>query len=112
VKSKLLAAVVVLALALIAWALLARPRVQSQRLGPPHTVKLTWVGSAGARTYNVYRSQTSGVYGSPWVTGLTSPSYTDETVSGGQTYFYAVTAANAFGESAKSSEVKAVVPNP
>lgn len=111
-KRKLLAAVVVLAVALIAWALLARPRIQSQRPGPPHTVKLTWVGSAGARTYNVYRSQTSGVYGGPLVTGLTSPSYTDDTVSGGQTYYYAVTAVSASGESAKSSEIKAVVPNP
>ena len=111
-KVKLLAAVVVVAVALIAWVLLVRTHLQSQRLGSPHTVKLTWVGSAGARTYNVYRSQTSGVYGDPWVTGLTSPSYTDDIVSAGETYFYAVTAVNGFGESAKSSEVKAVIPNP
>jgi len=114
VKEKLLTTVVVLAVAaaLIAWVLVARTRLQSQRLGAPHTVKLTWVGSAGASSYNVYRSQTSGSYQRPLITGWTSTSYTDATVSAGQTYFYAVTAVNAFGESAKSSEVKAVVPSP
>ena len=113
-KGKLLTAVLVLAIAgaLITWLLLARTRRQSQRLGAPHTVKLTWTASAGARTYNVYRSQTRAVYGAPLVTGLTSPSYGDGTVAAGQTYFYAVTAVNAFGESAKSSEVQAVIPNP
>lgn len=113
-KGKLLRAVVVLAIAvaLMTWVLLARVRRQSQRLGASHTVKLTWVGSAGARTYNVYRSQTSGAYGAPLVSGLTSPSYTDGTVAAGQTYFYAVTAVNAFGESARSSEIQAVIPNP
>lgn len=113
-KGKLLSAVVVpaVAAALITWVLVARTRLHSQRLGAPHTVKLTWVGSAGAGSYNVYRSQTSGSYGAPLVTGLTSTSYPDATVSAGQTYFYAVTAVNAFGESAKSKEVKAVVPSP
>jgi len=114
VKVKLLRAVVVLAVAaaLVAWVLVARTRLQSQRVAAPHTVRLSWVGSAGARSYNVYRSQTSGAYGRPLITGLTSPSYIDATVAAGQTYFYAVTAVNAFGESAKSREVKAVVPNP
>jgi len=114
VKGKLLTAVLVLAIAgaLITWLLLARTRRQSQRLGAPHTVKLTWTASARARTYDVYRSQTRAVYGAPLVTGLTSPSYGDGTVAAGQTYFYTVTAVNAFGESAKSSEVQAVIPNP
>ena len=113
-KEKLLTAALVLAVAgaLITWVLLARTRRQSHRLGAPHTVTLTWTASAGTRTYNVYRSQTSGVYKAPLVTGLTSPSYIDGTVAAGQTYFYAVTAVNAFGESARSSEVQAVIPNP
>jgi fibronectin type 3 domain-containing protein len=114
VKAKLLRAgvVLVIAVALITWVLLARVRRQPQRFHAPHSVKLTWVGSAGARTYNVYRSQTSGTYGGPLVTGLASPIYTDGTVAAGQTYFYAVTAVNAFGESGKSREVRAVIPNP
>ena len=113
-KGKLLrtGAVLVIAVALITLVLLARTRRQSQRLHAPHSVTLTWVGSAGARTYNLYRSQTSGAYGTPLATGLTSPSYTDGTVAAGQTYFYAVTAVNAFGESGKSREVQAVVPDP
>ena len=112
-KGKLLRVVVLAVVAtLIAWALVARTRLQSQRVAVPHTVKLSWVGSPGARTYNVYRSQTSGTYRGPLATGLTSPSYTDATVSPGQTYFYTVTAENVFGESAKSREIKAVIPDP
>ena len=113
-KVKLLRAVVVLAIAaaLVAWVLVARTRLQSQRVAAPHTVKLSWVGSPSARTYNVYRSQTSGTYRGPLATGLTSPSYTDAMVSPGQTYFYTVTAENVFGESVKSREIKAVVPSP
>ena len=49
---------------------------------------------------------------SAMVTGLTSPNYSDGTVAAGQTYFYEVTAVNASGESARSSEIQVVIPNP
>jgi fibronectin type 3 domain-containing protein len=114
VKAKLLIAVLVLAIAgaLIEWALSARGWRTPEAVRPAHTVTLTWTGSAGALSYNIYRSQTSAVYGPPLATGVSSTAYIDTTVVPGQTYFYAVTAVNAAGESGKSIEKKAIIPNP
>jgi fibronectin type 3 domain-containing protein len=42
-----------------------------------------------------------------------SAAYTDNTVSGGQTYYYVVTSVDSSGtESAYSNQAKAVVPSP
>jgi fibronectin type 3 domain-containing protein len=68
-------------------------------------VALTWTGSAGATSYNVYRSLNgNGEGGTPLATGVTGTSFTDATVAFGTTYFYKVTAVNAAGESTKSNE--------
>jgi hypothetical protein len=68
-------------------------------------VTLTWTASAGAATYNVYRSLTSNGEGSPALaTGLTGTSYRDTAVAFGTTYFYKVIAVNAGGESPLSAE--------
>ena len=68
-----------------------------------HTISLTWSPSPAAQSYNVKRSTTSGgsyaTVGSP-----TSASYTDSTVTNGTTYYYVVSAVNAGGESANSSQ--------
>ena len=74
-------------------------------------VTLTWSTSAGASSYNVKRSPSSGgpytIIASPIAT-----TYTDTTVINGTTYYYVVSALNTGGESANSSEESATPPIP
>jgi len=70
-------------------------------------VALSWTASAGAPSYNVKRSTVSGGPYSTIASPVTS-SYTDTSVTGGTTYYYVVSAVNAAGESANSSQVSAV----
>jgi len=69
-------------------------------------VSLTWTASAGATSYNVKRSTTSG---GPYtqIASPTTTSYTDTGLSNGTTYYYVVTAVNASGESAISNRASA-----
>ena len=70
-------------------------------------VDLSWNASAGATSYNVKRSTVSG---GPYTTiapGVTATSFNDSTAANGVTYFYVVSAENAAGESADSSQVSA-----
>ena len=72
------------------------------------TVSLSWTGSSGATSYNVYRGTSSGgESGTPIATGLTGTSYTDSSVTNGSTYFYKVAAVNAAGTSGQSNEASA-----
>ena len=72
------------------------------------TVSLSWTGSSGATSYNVYRGTTSGGENStPIATGLTGTSYTDSSVTNGTTYFYTAKALNAAGTSGASNEASA-----
>jgi hypothetical protein len=66
---------------------------------------LNWLGSG---TFNVYRSTTPGgeSLASPLVTGLTSPTYTDTTVSGGSTYYYVVTSSTDPGVFSQETKVE------
>ena len=70
------------------------------------TVALNWTASSGATSYNVKRSTSSGsgyaTLGTPSGTG-----YIDSTAANGITYYYVVSASNAGGEGANSSEVSA-----
>jgi cellulose 1,4-beta-cellobiosidase len=78
-------------------------------------VALNWSASPGATSYNIYRSTTPGAEGStPYRTGITATSFTDTGLSNGTTYYYKVSAVNAGGQSATSSEVSATpqVPAP
>jgi fibronectin type 3 domain-containing protein len=68
-------------------------------------VGLTWTASAGAASYNVKRSNSSG--SETTIASPTSASYTDSTVTNGTKYYYVVTAVNAAGESTNSNEVNA-----
>jgi fibronectin type 3 domain-containing protein len=68
-------------------------------------VALAWTASAGAASYNVKRSTTSG--SEVTISSPTSASYTDSSVSNGTKYYYEVSAVNAAGQSANSSEVNA-----
>lgn len=69
-------------------------------------VTLAWNASAGAASYNVERSTTSGgpytTVGMPTATGFTDTSVTD-----GTTYFYVVDAADLAGSSPNSTQVSA-----
>ena len=79
--------------------------------GDQGLVWLSWPASAGAASYNVYRSTVSGgpytMVSTPGA--VTNTAFTDSAVSGGTTYYYVVTAVNAFGESGRSSEASALV---
>ena len=62
-----------------------------------------WVAAAGATSYNVKRSATSGA--ETTVTNLASTGYTDLGLTNGTTYYYVVSAVGATGESTNSTEV-------
>ncbi len=78
-----------------------------QATGGNAQISLTWNASTGATSYHVKRSTTSG---GPFTSTLASPTatnYVDTTVTNGTAYFYVVSAVNAAGESANSSQVTA-----
>ena len=82
------------------------------------TVPLSWSapsnnGGSQITNYNIYRSTSSGTETLLATTG-NALSYTDNTVTNGQTYFYKVSAVNSVGESSQSNEASAVpsVPSP
>jgi fibronectin type 3 domain-containing protein len=69
-------------------------------------VSLTWSAGAGAQSYHVKRSTTNG---GPY-TQVAAPTATNDVDSGltnGTAYYYVVSALNAVGESANSSQVSA-----
>jgi len=74
-------------------------------------VSLTWGASAGATSYHVKRSTTSG---GPYtqVGAPTAANFTDTGLTNGTTYFYVVTAVNSAGESGNSNEASATPTNP
>ncbi len=65
-------------------------------------ISLAWSGSIGATSYNVKRATSaSGPYATI-ASGLTAATYVDNAATGGSTYYYVVTAQNAYGESPAS----------
>ncbi len=80
-----------------------------QTAAAPHSVKLTWVPSAGATSYNIYRSTVSGVRGAN-IGISTTPTFLDVPVPSGTTFYYTVTAVGNGAESGPSNEAKAVIP--
>jgi fibronectin type 3 domain-containing protein len=73
-------------------------------------VSLTWTASAGATSYHVKRSITNG---GPY-TQVSAPATTSDADTGlanGTTYYYVVSALNAAGESANSSQASATPVN-
>jgi hypothetical protein len=73
-------------------------------------VSLTWTASSGATSYHVKRSTTSG---GPYtqVAAPTTAADTDTGLTNGTPYYYVVSAVNAAGESANSTEVAATPVN-
>ena len=70
-------------------------------------VSLSWTASAGATSYNVYRSTTNGGPYTQIASGATTTNYTDTGLSKGTTYYYVVTAVNGIGESGYSNQAGA-----
>jgi len=67
-------------------------------------VALRWNAVTGAKSYNIYRSTTSGAE-TLIASGITTNAFTNTGLANGATYFYKVTAVNAAGQSALSSQV-------
>jgi len=70
-------------------------------------VSLSWNGSAGADSYLVKRSTTSGSGYATIATGVTATSYSDTGLVNGTTYYYVVAATNVNGVSSNSIEASA-----
>ncbi len=68
---------------------------------------VSWLASAAASGYNLKRATTSGGPYTTIATNLTGLSYGDASLTNGTTYFYVVSALNAFGESSNSTEATA-----
>src|SRR4029077_17158033 len=78
--------------------------------GTNGAVFLNWNSGAGAASYNVKRSTTSGAEVTIANAGTTS--YNDTTLVNATAYFYEVSSTNSAGESANSSEASATPNSP
>jgi len=63
---------------------------------------LNWPASTRATSYAVYRATASGGPFTKIASGVLPTNYTDSTIASGGTYFYFVTAGNAYGETVSS----------
>ena len=68
-------------------------------------VVLNWTASPGAASHQVKRATVAGGPYTTIATGIITPTFTDTAVTNGTTYYYVVSAVNAFGESPNSFEV-------
>ncbi|MGO8670646.1 MAG: choice-of-anchor tandem repeat GloVer-containing protein [Capsulimonadaceae bacterium] len=70
-------------------------------------VSLSWAGSTGATSYNVYRATMSGAEGTNAIGSTAVTTYSDTGLTDGVTYFYTVAAVNIAGVSPQSNEASA-----
>jgi CARDB protein len=96
----------------------AAPQAPTGLTGIPTnaTAVLQWTSApTSPTTYNVKRARTSGgaytTIASGVTEGVKATTYTDSGVTNGGTYYYVVSAVNAFGESANSTQVTVTMPN-
>ncbi len=72
-----------------------------------NSVSLSWNASVSANGYNVKRAASStGAY-TVVASNVSALAYTDSSLQPGTTYYYVITATNAYGESAPSTQVNA-----
>ncbi|MGO8673381.1 MAG: fibronectin type III domain-containing protein [Capsulimonadaceae bacterium] len=71
-------------------------------------VSLLWTATAGATSYNVYRSTAEDAGGTLVEDGITRTRYTDTGLSNGTAYYYEVAAVNDTGTSALSRQTTAI----
>ncbi len=76
------------------------------------SITISWPASAGATSYNLYRSTTSGGEGNTPIASTSATSYRDKDLSSTPVYFYQITAVNACGESARTPEDASKTPPP
>jgi chitodextrinase len=76
------------------------------------SITITLTPSAGATSYNIYRSTAAGAEGNTPYATTTATTYTDKNLSSTPTYFYVFTAVNSCGESARSPEDASKTPPP
>ncbi len=68
-----------------------------------------WNAVAGATSYSLFRGTTpGGEGGTAYQTGISSPTFTDISLTNGQPYYYQVVAVNGSGSSPRSAEASAV----
>jgi subtilase family serine protease len=67
------------------------PPTNLKATGGTSSIALSWTASAGASSYDVLRSTTSGAE-TLYASGVTSTTYTDTNVTSGPTYYYTVEA--------------------
>ena len=75
-------------------------------------IALDWMPSAGAVTYNLWRSTNNGATYQLTATGLTMTSYVDTNAASGLMNFYEVVAVNGVGPSTNSAAVGVYLPLP
>jgi hypothetical protein len=68
-------------------------------------VALSWTASSGATNYSVYRGTAFDGEATTPIATVTSPSYTDTSVSNGTLYFYEVAANNSVGISGDTNQI-------
>jgi hypothetical protein len=68
-------------------------------------VALSWTASTGATSYHVYRGTVFDGEATTPIATVTSPSYTDTSVTNGTLYFYEVAAANGVGTSGDTDQI-------
>jgi YD repeat-containing protein len=89
----------------------SQPNLEVDTTGSRHELIVSWNGSTGATSYNIYRRQAGGT----WTeianasSGATSP-YTDSNLVLGTQYQYRVTGVNSDGESAYSNVITQSTP--
>jgi hypothetical protein len=68
-------------------------------------VALSWTASTGATSYQVYRGTVFDGAATTPIATVTSPSYTDASVTNGTLYFYEVAATNSVGTSGDTEQI-------